>query len=106
MRPTMRVCLAAAYLLAVLLVIYAPAVGQGFVSDDFAWISSTRPSIGPSTVNAFSHSWGFYRPLVTVSFAVNHEISGLSPRPYGFTNLLLLVACAGLVVWLAQLAGL
>jgi hypothetical protein len=105
-RSTVRIAFAAAYLLALFLVIYAPTVGQGFVADDFGWISATRPSIGEATLNAFGHSTGFYRPLVSLSFAVNHEISGLNPRPYGLTNLMLLLGCAALVSWLATLAGL
>lgn len=104
--PRVRVSLAATHLLAVFLLIYAPIVGQGFVADDFGWISATRPSIGDATLNAFDHSTGFYRPLVSVSFAVNHEISELNPRPYGLTNLVLLLVCAALVCWLAFLTGL
>jgi hypothetical protein len=102
----LRTSIAAVYLLALFLVIYFPIVGQGFVADDFGWIRAARPSIGEATMNAFSQTTGFYRPLVSVSFAVNHEMSGLNPRPYGLTNLVLLLGCAALVWWLATLTGL
>jgi hypothetical protein len=104
--PGVPLAAAAAFLLAIFLAIYAPVVGQGFVADDFGWVNATRPSIGDATVRAFNATTGFYRPLVSVSFAVNHELSGLDPRPYGLANLGLLLVCAALVAWLSYLAGL
>jgi hypothetical protein len=45
---------------------------------------------------------GFYRPLVTLSFAIDRGIWNLDPRGYAFTNLILLVADAGLLFVLAR----
>lgn len=101
----MRNAAAAAYLLAVFLIVYGPVVGQGFVADDFGWVHSARTGIGATARTAFAHSPDFYRPLVSTSFAVNHTITGLDPRPYGLTNLVLLIACAALVAWVAVLGG-
>jgi hypothetical protein len=81
-------------------------VGQGFVADDFGWVNATRPSLSDAAVRAFNHTTGFYRPLVSLSFAVNHEWAGLDPRPYGLVNLTLMLVCSGLVAYLAHLAGL
>ena len=44
----------AGYLLALFLVIYGPTVGQGFVADDFGWVSATRPSFGEAAVKPIS----------------------------------------------------
>jgi len=101
----MRHYLTAAYLLTIFLCIYAPTVGQGFISDDYGWITAS-PASGDPVLPAFTHNVGFYRPLVTLSFALNYRISGLNARPYALTNLALLGACIGLLIWLAALNGL
>jgi len=101
-----RLTLIAAYLFGLLLLIYGPIVGQGFVADDFGWVKETQPSFTQAARKAFDHADGFYPPLVNVSFAANYEVSGLSPRPYGLTNLALLFVCTALVAWLGRAAGL
>ena len=50
----------------------------------------------------FSTNVGFYRPLVTLSFAIDRGIWNLDPRGYALTNLILLVADAGLLFVLAR----
>ena len=97
--------LTAAYRLTIFLLIYASTVGQGFISDDYAWITAS-PASGDPVLPAFTHNVGFYRPLVTLSFALNYRISGLNARPYALTNLALMGACIGLLIWLAALNGL
>lgn len=49
---------------------------------------------------------GFYRPLVSVSFAADHALWGLEPFGYGLTNFLLLLADAILLSALARRLGL
>jgi hypothetical protein len=49
---------------------------------------------------------GFYRPLVSVSFAADHALWGLEPFGYGLTNLLLLLADTILLFALARRLGL
>lgn len=56
----MRNAAAAAYLLAVFLIVYGPVVGQGFVADDFGWVHGARTGIGATARTAFAHS-----PVVT-----------------------------------------
>jgi hypothetical protein len=94
------------YLLVVFLVIYAPRVGQGFVADDFGWITKARPPITSAIGRALNHTTDFYRPVVTTSFALNFASSGLNPKSYGLVNLSLLIACAILVACLASASGL
>jgi hypothetical protein len=95
------------YLLILVLVflfcaIYVPDVGHGFVKDDFQWIIDARRP--PRAL--FTHTNGFFRPLVTLSFRANYELFGLDPHPYGLTNLALAAACAALVFALTRSFGL
>ena len=86
--------------------VYLPDLGRGFLRDDFGWIAAGRDAlVRPATIIR-PETAGFYRPLVTVSFAADYVRSGLNARAYGFTNLLLYVACAVLVVVLFQQVGL
>jgi hypothetical protein len=50
----------------------------------------------------FSTNLGFYRPLVTLSFAVDRGMWKLNPLGYAITNVTLLVADAGLLFVLAR----
>jgi len=82
---------------------YLPDVGHGFISDDFSWILH-------STVGSSSDAWrpfvetpmGFYRPLVSWSFAVNRAIAGLWPFGYALVNLLLVCGIAAAIVALCR----
>ena len=95
--------LAAAYLLALFLAIYGPAAGQGFIADDYGWMVNALPAVNGDLVNPFLGNVGFYRPLVTLSFGVNYALFGLDAKPYGITNVLLALSCAGLLIWLVRL---
>ena len=75
--------------------VYVPAAGLGFVKDDFAWVTAaTQAAAQPLSVFTRDASGTFYRPLVTLSFAADYTLYGLSSRGYGVTNLLLYAACA------------
>jgi hypothetical protein len=95
------------WLLVCLLLAYAPDIGRGFVADDFGWIYFSR-------IRSWDDAWrllvdgapGFYRPVVALSFGVNELLFGLWPIPYAITNLLLALAIAGGIVWLAVSLGL
>jgi membrane protein implicated in regulation of membrane protease activity len=85
---------------------YLPDVGRGFIKDDFGWIVAGRVErlgdLGP----IFRRPVGFYRPLVTLTFAADRALFGLQPFPYGCTNLALLLLAAGLLVRLGTRLGL
>jgi hypothetical protein len=84
--------LATACLLVVLCLIYVPNVGHGFVKDDAAWI--TRSSLATARDFAFGAPSGFYRPMVSLSFAVNRWLFGVQNAFwYGMTNFILLLGC-------------
>lgn len=97
---------ASVWLLVCFALAYLPDVGHGFISDDFSWILH-------STVRSSSDLWrplvdtpmGFYRPLVSWSFAANRAIAGLSPFGYALVNLLLVCGIAASIVALCRALG-
>jgi hypothetical protein len=97
---------AAAVLFAALCLAYADDVGRGFIKDDFRWVRETRVSSAADVVRLFQRSDGFYRPVVSLTFALNSATFGLAPRAYGHTNLALIAATAALIGVLATRLGL
>lgn len=85
-------------LVALFCAIYAPEMGQGFVKDDFQWITDARAPFP----EIFATTSGFYRPLVTLSFRANDALFGLHSYPYALTNLALALACAVALFWLVR----
>jgi hypothetical protein len=104
---TARAWLGPLWLAAVVLAIYLPDLGLGFLKDDFAWIRSSRlarPADALHLVTAPAS--GFFRPVVALSFGLNAQAFGLRAFGYGLTNLALLAACAAGVWRLAAALGL
>lgn len=102
----MRLASGVTTLVVAFLLIYLPDVGHGFIKDDFAWIRTSRSADVGQLFALFTANTGFYRPLVSVSFAADHALWGLNPPGYGFTNLALFGACAVLLFALARGLGL
>lgn len=98
-KVSQRVHALVALLLGILVVAgYAPILGLGFLSDDYALIRLTTLP-GLETVNwstilgdffspLFQQSH-FYRPMYSLSFAVNYALFGTDPLGYHITNLIL-----------------
>jgi hypothetical protein len=101
-----RVALSAAALLAIVLAAYLPDLGHGFIRDDFRWIREGRSESLSQLLDLFTTNVGFYRPLVSISFAADHALWGLEPFGYGLTNLALLLIDAALLGALARRLGL
>jgi hypothetical protein len=97
-----RTWFAAVVICALFLGIYGDALGHGFVKDDFRWIAAADIRSPRDLQRIFSTNVGFYRPLVTLSFAIDRGIWHLDPRGYAATNLLLLTADAVLLFALAR----
>jgi hypothetical protein len=74
--------------------VYLPDVGHGFVKDDFGWIRDSRLSSWSDAGDLFAAPSGFFRPAVSLSFALNRSTCGLRPFCYGLTNLVLFAGCA------------
>jgi hypothetical protein len=96
---------AAAVLAAAFCLAYAGDAGRGFVKDDFRWVRETRLQAAADIPRLFVRSDGFYRPVVSLSFAVDSAAFGIAPRAFGLTNLALALACAALVGVLAARLG-
>jgi hypothetical protein len=95
---------AAAVMLMVIAAVYLPDVGRGFVKDDFGWIRDARAALS-DPLRVWLREPGFFRPLVTSSFAVDYTLYGVNARPYGFTNLALYLACIAAIWGLLREAG-
>jgi hypothetical protein len=99
---SIRVYAAAAVLLAAFLVIYLPDVGHGFIKDDFGWIAGSRLTTADDVRGLFEHNAGFYRPLVSASFAADYALWRFDPFAYGITNLVAVFVDAVLLFCLAR----
>jgi len=99
---TARLRLCAAIVLVAAGAIYLPAVGHGFVKDDFVWIARSDASSWRGLAAAFHAPTGFFRPAVSVMFGLNRMGCGLDARCYGIANFALLIACAAGVAALAR----
>ena len=89
-----RSALAAAVPCILFLGVYLTAVGRGFLKDDFGWIAGARVESWHDVLGLFTTNVGFYRPLVSLTFAADHALWGLNPVGYGMTNLALALAGA------------
>jgi hypothetical protein len=94
--------IAGVLLSAALLLAYVPDLGHGFVKDDFGWIRGARIESANDAAALLTRHNGFYRPLVSATFALNYAVSGMAPLAYGVTNLALLLACAALLFMVAR----
>jgi hypothetical protein len=74
------------------LAVYLPHVGRGFVSDDFIWLRESLHDGRIDLARTFTSTTGFFRPVVSLSFALQRLLHGSDPRPYGLLNLLLHLA--------------
>ncbi len=85
--------------------VYAFDVGHGFVKDDFNWILTSRVEHVTDLSRLLGAATGFFRPLVSFSFAINYALFDLRPLGYGLTNLALLLACVGVLFLLLRGVG-
>jgi hypothetical protein len=98
----MRDVAAAAAMAGAFLLIYLPDAGHGFISDDFRWIVDSRSDSIRDLIALFGTNIGFYRPVVSWSFAADHAVWGANPFGYGLTNLILCLAAAAALFALAR----
>jgi tetratricopeptide (TPR) repeat protein len=100
-----RIALAAAV---VALLVYLPSLGGGFVYDDHRVVLNNR-ALGSGSLRAILLAEPS-RPLLGLSWAVSHALSGFHPWAYHLLNVLLhagnAALLAGLFLWMARRAGL
>jgi|SoiMethySBSTD1v2_1073268.scaffolds.fasta_scaffold00074_65 hypothetical protein len=101
-----RTTAAAAVLWAVALAIYLPQAGHGFVQDDFRWIVESRVASLGEVPRLFFANVGFYRPLVSLSFAIDYALWGTDAFGYALTNVAFYLLAAALLYLLARRFGL
>lgn len=104
-------------LLAITALVYAPALGAGFVWDDFPLIVDNPLITGGS--EAADHfrfeMWeptpapgilvGYYRPLFTLSLALDHALVGTNPALFHAVSLAWHLVAVGLLYRLARRLG-
>jgi hypothetical protein len=93
---------AAALPIGIFLVVYGIHAGHGFVQDDYSWVLHSRSRSLADLARLFVRDNGFYRPVVSLSFAVNEWLFGAAPLGYGLTNIALALGCAGVIARLAR----
>lgn len=84
---------------------YLPHLGRGFLKDDFAWIAGSQFAGVHGLIDLFSRQNGFYRPVVSLTFALNQRLFGLEPFGYGLTNLALVLCCIAAIAALGRALG-
>lgn len=96
--------IAAAWLLGCFALAYGFDVGRGFISDDFGWIAHSRSLSDAGTIRRLfvETPMGFYRPMVSVSFAANERLFGADPLGYALTNVALVLAIAAALIRLIE----
>ena len=83
--------------------VYFPAVGHGFVKDDFGWIGRSRIGSVSDFVRLMDTApTGFFRPIISLSFGINRWVCGFVPLCYGLTNVVLAIGCAGAIFLLGR----
>lgn len=83
--------LTAALISVITILIYLPALRNGFVNwDDFIYVAGDL-NIRSLNINLLKYLLTFeaFPPLTTLSFAINYAISGLNPTGYHLTNILI-----------------
>lgn len=96
----------AAVLAVAFALVYLPAAGHGLIKDDFVWIASSRVHSLSDLASFLRAPTGFFRPVVSLSFAANYAACGVTPLCYGLTNVALAAGCAAMVALLGVAMGL
>jgi hypothetical protein len=81
--------------------VFCPDLGRGFIKDDFTWIRTAQAATTNPVTLIRQPDAGFYRPMVTLTFAFDYAVHGWKARGYGWTNLALYILCVGAVAALA-----
>ena len=86
--------------------VYVPMAGHGLIQDDYSWILRSRIGSFTDLLALLQSDNGFYRPMVSLTFAVNEWMFGARTYGYGLTNVALALASAWAIGGLARALGL
>jgi len=89
---------------------FFPALQGDFIFDDQDFIRDNTAVkefrvlelLTSHTLTSFDSPSGLYRPLVTLSYSITHQIVGLNTFYYHLTNILLHIFCSLLVLFIAM----
>ena len=98
----MRSGVAVSALVVAFVLIYLPDLGHGFIKDDFGWVLRGAVANVTDLTALLTGDVGFYRPAVSLSFAIDRAIWDTNPFGFGVTNLVLCLADATLLFALAR----
>ena len=88
-----------AFIIALTIAAYLPAIHGGFIWDDDAHLTNNPCIVGPLGLKEiWTSSQAYYYPLVLTSFWLFHKLVGLNPLPYHFLNVLV-HAGAAVLLW-------
>jgi hypothetical protein len=96
--------LAAGLTVVATIALYWPALGAGFLGDDFMILHRLRGLQHAADVSRFFRGefFEYYRPLGFVSHAIDWAIAGQNPRQFHFTNLLIHIVSTILVLLIGR----
>src|SRR3954470_9804337 len=96
--------LGAALTIVATVALYWPALGVGFLGDDFMILHRLRGLAEPGDVLEFFRGefFEYYRPLGFVSHAIDWAFAGQNPRQFHLTNLFVHVINTILVLLVAR----
>jgi hypothetical protein len=96
--------IAAALMVVATVALYWPALGAGFLGDDFMILHRLRALERPTDVIRFFRGefFEYYRPLGFISHAIDWAIAGQNPHEFHLTNLLIHVVNTILVLLIGR----
>jgi hypothetical protein len=96
--------IAAALMVVATVALYWPALGAGFLGDDFMILHRLRALEHATDVTRFFRGefFEYYRPLGFVSHAIDWAIAGQNPRQFHLTNLLIHIVNTILVLLIGR----
>ena len=96
--------IAAALMVVATVALYWPALGAGFLGDDFMILHRLRALAHATDVTRFFRGefFEYYRPLGFVSHAIDWAIAGQNPRQFHLTNLLIHIVNTILVLLIGR----
>jgi hypothetical protein len=102
--PRLPLVWTAGLIITVTLAIYWPALGTGFVGDDFMILHRLRAAEGATDVLRFFRAefFEYYRPLGFISHAADWAIAGQNSRQFHLTNVLIHTVNAVLVLLIGR----